>query len=101
MLIIQIAIHSGIKWAIIQRDTSEICIDTPIHTPRMVIRAKDENMVSFKFEAMLTFVPLETGFLPTNNDRFHELLGLCFLNLGTFCVKAYHPIQHLCYQLTT
>jgi len=54
----------------------ESIIDTPVHSPRMIISVNAESKVCFKFEAM--FVTIADGTLPADHKKFPDLAqSLC------------------------
>ena len=74
-------------WGIIVGEPMiETNMQTPMHTPRMVINAVDESLVSFKFEVLYT--PIVSGYVPADNIRFHQLLKSLLPESGYFMCQG-------------
>ena len=74
---VELCVLGARRWAIACGEPNmESSIDTPVHSPRMIISVNAESKVSFKFEAM--FVTIADGALPADHKKFHELAqSLC------------------------
>ena len=61
-------------------------MQTPMHTPQMVINAVDDSLVSFKFEVLYT--PVASGYVPADNIRFRQLLKSLLPKSGYFMCQV-------------
>ena len=86
----KVSIVSGKKWAIVD-DKAEIepSINSPIHSPRMIICSESKTTVTFKFEVL--FVAIVTGVLPDDQSCFYELISSMCPDSGYF---MYQGIPH-------
>ena len=70
----KVSIVSGKKWAIVDGKAEiEPSINSPIHSPRMIICNESKTTVTFKFEVL--FVAIVTGVLQDDQSCFYELIS--------------------------